>query len=347
MSYGKAKEEADRKRRKIIYILFAVALFLAAGLCVFSAFYPASTWKYYVKLPKLSKRAEGELRIHFLDVGQGDCTLLELPDGRSLIIDGGDGSETHTAAILRYMNALKIKRPDFMLLTHPDSDHSGGMDRILEVKGADTVYIPGIEFPNVNAEYAAFRASLSKSDSRSVVSRRYLQILSSDERYPYALTFLAPYREDNPDGIYNKINGGDYTEADLNDSSAVVWLDYSGTSALFCGDATSKAEGEILRDYRLGFFDGYGVKLDSTEILKVSHHGSRYSTNEEFADFLGVKTAVISCGRENPYGHPASEVCDNLTGAGAKIYRTDMSGNVVIAIASDGSYRVETQYGDL
>ena len=86
MNYRQEKEKAAAKGRKIKAIILAIVVFLTAGLCIFSAFYPASTWKYYVGLPDVPKRKEGELRIHFLDVGQGDCTLIEFPDGRTMMI---------------------------------------------------------------------------------------------------------------------------------------------------------------------------------------------------------------------------------------------------------------------
>ena len=123
MSYAKEKEKIRRKHRKIKYAVVTILMIAVAGVCIFSWFVPPSSWKYYVSLPDVSKRREGELRIHFLDVGQGDCTLLEFPDGQTMLIDGGDGQERNTAAVLRYLNALKIKRPDFLLLTHSDSDH--------------------------------------------------------------------------------------------------------------------------------------------------------------------------------------------------------------------------------
>ena len=345
MSYRDTKEKTARKGRKIKYILLAALVFLVAGLCVFSAFYPASTWKYYVKLPEVAARKEGELKIHFLDVGQGDSTVLEFPDGRSMIIDGGDGTFDNTAAILRYLNALKIKKPDFMLLTHSDSDHCGGLDEVLEVNGAGVVYAPLIENPAIIAEYAAFYAAVTKSDAEAVVSRRYLQISSQIEAYPYTLTFLWPFGGENQgETPYDKVNGGDYTDADVNDTSAVVWLDYSGTSALFCGDATARVEEALIRDSELGFFVETGVELNSTEILKVSHHGSATGTSESFAAYLNVKTAVISCGKNNLYGHPALSVCETLERTGAEIYRTDRRGNIVVTVFPDGSYRSETQY---
>ena len=91
MSYAKEKEKIRRKHRKIKYAVVTILMIAVAGVCIFSWFVPPSSWKYYVSLPDVSKRREGELRIHFLDVGQGDCTLLEFPDGQTMLIDGGDG----------------------------------------------------------------------------------------------------------------------------------------------------------------------------------------------------------------------------------------------------------------
>ena len=143
---------------------------------------------------------------------------------------------------------------------------------------------------------------------------------------------------------YDKVNGGDYTDADVNDTSAVVWLDYSGTSALFCGDATARVEEALIRDSELGFFVETEVVLNSTEILKVYYHGCAMGTSGSFAVYLAVKTAVISCGKNNLYGHPALSVCETLERTGAEIYRTDRRGNIVVTVFPDGSYRSETQY---
>ena len=343
MGYKREKEKAEKKFRRVRAAAAIVLACALAGLCVFSAFYPPSTWKYYVRLPEISARGEGELRIHFLDVGQGDCTLLELPDGRSMLIDGGNGSEESTSAILRYLNALEIDRLDFLLLTHSDSDHCGGIAEVLRRKGADRFYAPGIENPAaVGDAYAAFYAALSEAKgTEAIVSRRYLQINSLSEAFPYTLTFLSPYRAGNPESPYDKINSGEYTDADLNDSSAVVWLDYCGTSALFCGDASAEVERRLMSEYRVGLFDDCGVALDDTEILKVSHHGSATGTCEEFVGFLGVETAVISCGANNLYGHPAPEVCSRLAAAGARCFRTDSDGSVVVTVSFGGGYTAE------
>lgn len=96
-----------------------------------------------------------------------------------------------------------------------------------------------------------------------------------------------------------------------------------------------------MSEYRVGLFDDCGVALDDTEILKVSHHGSATGTCEEFVGFLGVETAVISCGANNLYGHPAPEVCSRLAAAGARCFRTDSDGSVVVTVSFGGGYTAE------
>ena len=109
MSYATEKEKIEAKIKIWKRILLGVLLFVLLGLCIFSAFVPANTWKYYVGLPKISRREAGQMRIHFLDVEQGDATLIELPDGKIMLIDGGNGTEKTAKKLLRYLNALNQK----------------------------------------------------------------------------------------------------------------------------------------------------------------------------------------------------------------------------------------------
>ena len=326
MSYftEKLKLESKVKRIKIIFAIIGSILLLA--LCIFSAFVPARTWKDYVSKPEIEKCADGEMRLHFLDVGQGDAALIELPDGKIMLIDGGDGSELATKSLMRYLNALKIKTIDYLLVTHADSDHCGGLDVVLECKKVRNVYIPKLA-EITNQEYAQFAAELVKEKACNVEYASRNVILSAEGAYPYTLCFLYPYYWD----------AEDETTED-NDSSAIVWIDYKGVSALFTGDATSEIENVLMRDDTLGLFEPRGVDLTSTEILKVAHHGSKYSTSEDFLEYLHTQTAVISCGNGNIYGHPNEETLQRLQSVNADVYRTDKNGNVVITIHQDGSY---------
>lgn len=133
---------AERKREQRIHkaikrwILVFVALLLGA-LGVLNSFYPCASWKYYFAKPKLTALADGEMRIHFLDVGQGDATFIELPDGKTALIDGGNGAEENNLSMLRYLNALKVKKIDYLVATHADFDHCGGLVEVVRYKEID------------------------------------------------------------------------------------------------------------------------------------------------------------------------------------------------------------------
>ena len=144
----------------------------------------------------------------------------------------------------------------------------------------------------------------------------------------YTLSFAYPYGVDIG-------NAEDYDE-----TSSVVWLDYMGVSAIFMGDAEMDTENSLMREDSLGLLKEFGVDLQSTEILKVGHHGSETSTSLEFLQYLKVKTAVISCGENNRHGHPTETVLGNISSAGAGVYRTDLDGTVMISIKSAAGYEV-------
>ena len=326
MGYRAEKEKIEKKIRAIKMVVLCVVLVAVIGLCVFSAICPPATWKYRVKKPKIAKRADGEMRIHFLDVGQGDCTLIELPDGKVALIDGGDTSSRTAETILRYLNALKIKTIDYLVVSHPNRDHVGSLKTVVEQKKVLNAYLPATNPKNEHATYAGFYQELLEEDCNLTYSARGVNVSGNG----YTFSFLYPYVEnvddaDNYDG-----------------ASSVLWLDYMGMSAIFMGDETSETEEALIRDDGLGLFDNLGVDLQSTEILKVGHHGSDSSTSLEFLQYLHVKTAVISCGKNNAYNHPADSVLDNISLAGAGVYRTDVNGTVMISIKNGDGYGLET-----
>ncbi len=331
MSYFKEKLKIEEKIKQIKIALIIMAVLILLGGVIFSSFVPMSTWKYYVAKPNIDKREMGEMRLHFLDVGQGDATLIELPDGKTMLIDGGNGEEDTAKRIMRYLNALKINTLDYLLVTHADSDHCGALDVVLQYKKVEQIFLPNTK-STINQEYAEFYAAVLQEDSKITLSSRSI-ILNSETDFPYTLSFLYPYSLSTDENI-------EQTEEN-NASSAVVWLDYQGKSALFMGDAPLEVEEKLIRDDDLGLFEERGVDLQSTEILKVAHHGSKYSTGENFLQYLNVKAAVISNGKENLYGHPHEEVLQSLQELSADIYRTDTHGNVVISVSKDGEMYFE------
>ena len=125
MGYRAEKMRVEKKLKLLKRILLGILLLIILALCIFSVIVPPASWKYYVGLPQVTSAQEGELRVHFLDVGQGDCTLVELPDGKVMLIDGGDGSGASNKNLLRHLNALKIEVIDYLIVTHTDADHCG------------------------------------------------------------------------------------------------------------------------------------------------------------------------------------------------------------------------------
>lgn len=324
MGYRAHKTKVEEKQKRITRILFSIGIFLVLAVLVFSVIFPSETWKYYVALPEIEKREEGDLRIHFIDVGQGDCTLIEFPDGKVMMIDGGDNSDTTKKQILRYLNALKIDVIDYLVITHADRDHCGGIDAVVKWKKVVNAYLPASSKTS-DTEYAEAYAALADTECSLIQTSR---LVTFGGETPYTLAFLYPYTESE-------------FESD-NAVSSVFWLDYMGVSALFMGDAPQEVETLLLRDDKLGFLQKLGVELSSTEILKVAHHGSASSSSSTFLEYLNLQTAVVSCGKDNIYGHPSDRVINDLKELDASVYRTDENGHVIITVSSQGDAQVTT-----
>ena len=321
MGYATEKRKADKKARRLRNIAFIVLACLLTGLCLFSAFVPPRTWKYSFRLPDVGESKDGKMRIHFVDVGQGDATIVELPDGKVALIDGAP--EKATTALMRYLNALDVKQIDYLILTHADADHCGVLDEVLKCKKVKKAYIP-LASATVNTEYAEFYTALGKEDC----DWDYVQNGIALSGEAYTLRFIYPFAYD----VQSTKNDGNTFDKNTNEYSAVTWLEYNGVSALFTGDLPIEKEEILVESSKLGVL---GVDLLETDILKVGHHGAETSTGEKLVGYFeDLKTAVISCG-ENDYGHPSSEVINRLRGAGASVYNTKENGSVIISVRKD------------
>ena len=332
MGYRADKERVENKLKLIKRISLGILLVCLVGLCIFSAFVPPNTWKYYVGGPTISKRKAGELRIHFLDVWQGDCSLIELPDGKVMLIDGGGAGNSTEKTVLRYLNALKIDVIDHLVVTHSDEDHCGSLDKVFKYKKVLNAYLPPSYVPE-SGEYSETYAAVIKEKCNVYHSSSSLGNLGNAAgKYPYDLSFVFPYQYDVDFALL-------YGTQDDNLLSSVVHLDYQGVGALFAADISFAEEETIINNDKVGIFDS-GLLLN-TEILKVAHHGSKNSTSSAWLEYLGVKTAVISCGENNPYGHPTQETLSRLISAGAEVWRTDKDGHIVVTISAAGTYKVK------
>lgn len=340
MGYRAEKTKRERKSKLLKRALLGVLLFCIVALTVFSAFVPPVSWKYYVKLPKISRRGAGELRIHFVDVGQGDCTLIEFPDGKTMLMDGGDGAPSTKKKVLRYLNALKIDALDYLVVTHAHEDHCGSLNEVLKYKKARHAFLP-LCLPEEGSEYGRLYDALMKSRCEwAYGSRKVKQFVSEEENYPYNGVFLSPHADD----VDNAVTSGLFPSAEeSNVYSLVFYLEYMGVRVLFTADIPTEVEEELRGSDERGSYQGLGVSLRNLDVLKVSHHGSTDASGMDFLNYTQPKAAVISCGANNLYGHPSPTVLSRLNEVGAEVYRTDVQGNIVITVSADGSpYTVTT-----
>lgn len=251
-------------------------------------------------LPVTAKTEEPKpMEVHFLDVGQGDATLITC-DGHAMLIDAGD--DTKGTAIQNYLKKQKIKSLDYLILTHPDADHIGGAPVIITKFEIAKVFVSNFE--KDNSTYRKLIQALDDNNLKSstpAVKSKYS--LGTAE-----FTILAP----------------NDTYETPNDSSIALLMKNGKNSFLFTGDAEATAEMDILAN---------GIDI-SADVYKVGHHGSRSSTSQRFFKAVKPDYAVISCGEGNSYGHPHAETLNTLRTNGVAVYRTDEDGTIIAT--SDG-----------
>ncbi len=251
----------------------------------------------------------GSLVVHFIDVGQGDSEFIEFPDGKCMLIDAGD--DEHGNIVIESIESYGYCEIDYLIATHPHADHIGGMDEVVEHFDIGEIYMPKA----VTSTKTYENLLNAISDKGLTIHTAKAGTTVSDCSY---IEFLAPL-------------SNDYDE--LNNYSAVVKVSYGETSFLFTGDAESISENEMLSN---------DIAALDCDVLKVGHHGSRYSSTSEFLTAVSPKYAVISCGSGNSYGHPHSEAIERLEACGADIFVTAESKTITM-ISNGKSIDVEVQ----
>ncbi len=242
----------------------------------------------------------GNLKVHFIDVGQGDSIFIELPNDKTMLIDAGPSA----GIVPNYIKSSGYNSIDYVIATHPDADHINGMPEVLDTFKVGTFYMP--EKEHTTKIFSRMLDSIANNGCIAEYANAGKNIIDTNELKVY---FVGPVK------IYG----------DNNACSAVVKLEYKQTSFLFTGDAEYTSENDMIKA-------GYNLSAD---VLKVGHHGSATSSSAEFIKAVHPKDAVISVGANNSYGHPTNEVLAILSNAGANIYRTDEVGT--IAVISDGN----------
>ncbi len=313
----RVNEKKRRRLFKLLTLVLSVLLVIAVALVHY--FIPFRSMLSAYAFPV---RKAGELRLHFLDVGQADCTIVEFPEGDIVLVDAGDGSWKNDNKLTRYLKGLKPQSLT-LVCTHADGDHSGGFENVIDLFGAKEVYFPVL--PSTASAYLRFEESVKRAGVAFDTMKRYDVVASASGAY---LCCLSPYS---------------MGETNENDASTVLYLYYGGVTALLCGDISSQREEKLLQEYQIDntLFDKgeYAVRLDGVDILKVAHHGSNSSSSSEWLSLLNPQTAIISCGKGNSYFHPSGDVVTRLQTVGAQVRRTDELGDIIVNIL-DGEYAV-------
>lgn len=293
----------------------------------------------------------GELQVHVLDVGpvEGDSILIISPGGKTVLIDAGDTGKGKV--ILEALKRYNVQQLDYFVATHPHPDHIGGADEVFKATKVLNVIdngqgpdVPESLTPQKPAATANKKPANKKLDKSAAVTKFYDEykaaITQSGAHYEKAqagakydlgagarLTVLAP---NEPLFTKDKMKSGGNVP---NANSIVLRLDYGDFSMLLPGDAEEQTEHNLLtKDLNL-----------KVKILKVAHHGSKYATAQDFIDRVKPEVAIVSCGEWNRYGHPSQAVLDRLRAANAKLYRTDLQGEITITTrGKEGDYVIKT-----
>ncbi|WP_341300374.1 MBL fold metallo-hydrolase [Lysinibacillus sp. FSL H8-0500] len=286
--------------KKIIIVLLCV--FLVAG-CTEA-----------MKTEKIPVTAGHDMRVHFIDVGQGDSILIESPNGKTMLVDGGvkgAGQE-----IVAYLKGLGVNKLDIVVATHPDADHIGGLIPVLNTVPIEQFYDSG----KVHTSQT-FEEMLTLVDEKNI---------------PYHVPKTGDMLDFDKDLLVKVLNADEYA-ADNNDASIVLKITYGNVSFLLTGDAGVALEKEMLQ---------YDIRAT---VLKAGHHGSNTSSSMDFIQAVKPKVTILSYGQDNKYGHPHAEVMERLQAVDSKVYATAEAGTIIVstdgvnyAVNDEEAYKVET-----
>ena len=259
-----------------------------------------------------------KLRIFFIDVGQGDSTLIITPDKKTVLIDGGgsDSFDVGEKVLLPYLLDRRILKVDYVLISHFDTDHCGGILTIMEKVKVKNIIIS--EQAEHSENYERFKKLMIHKKIRLIEVKKGDKIKIG--RYSEFKILFPTSRllSENP----------------LNNNSIVAQFNYNNFKMLFTGDIEKLAEQQILKTEKAE------IRAD---ILKVAHHGSKTSSIPEFIKAVRPKIALIGVGKNNTFGHPNQQTIKNLENIKCRIYRTDLQGEIIIKIDQKGRMNVKSK----
>lgn len=327
------------KRSVVTFIVTAVVVIsLIISLLITNIFVPVKYLTAYTVKPNVNER--GTMRVSFIDVSFGDCTLIEFPDGKNVLIDGGNGEYSNTLHILKFLNLRGVNKIDRLICTSVKSEHCGGLAEIVRYKDVGSAYIPYCRNTRISGEYHSFVSALERKN----VDYSYACVGEGIEGDDYFLTFLSPTNYLSPDGEYAALNSNP-NRADIENASAVVWLEYQGVPFVFTSDIRTEGLKRIVDEYTVAkelgqpycAFNERSVVLDNCKILTAPAHGGGDNTYAPWYELTEPEEVIISVGKnyaEYPSNKALSDIC-NFTQP-----RYTMSSGDVTVTVKDGGYKI-------
>ncbi len=302
-------KKSDKYKIKI-YLFFFVTFVVS---CLFISLAPIlnmpssiPAWSDIFNLTDLRNNSNANnqpLSVHFIDVGQGDCIFVNTAHGNILIDAGGPGNSD---TIIRYLRNLNVDKLDYVVISHPDLDHIGSMPEVIDALDVKNIIMPYIEKQNLPTTIIFKKLLIS-------ISKMNINVLPANPGICFTFG-----------NIITNIIGPVSTNDEMNNMSVVIKIEFGNNSFLLTGDAETEEENEILANENV-------LKAD---VLKAGHHGSENSSGTEFLASVLPEYVIISCGKDNLFGHPNAETLNRFKRIDAKVLRTDQCGTIVIG--SDG-----------
>lgn len=343
-----AKRKTKKKKTSFwqVVLIIILVLLLVAGYYYYKHYIVPSDSGNSSGTP-IEGKLESDLKIHYVDVNQGDAIIIQFPNNKNMIIDSGDTSKDSKTKLKNYIDKLEITKFDYLIATHQDADHIGGMEVIFKNYEVDYVYRPYVLSTNEKASALPkdFNQGLTKeaggTPSNTNLYCNFLNLIVEEncgyEFFNKDSDLLFKIKDEN-NNVYNcsfdfltpTANRNEIAYKNNNNYSPIIMLTYADNKFVFVGDAEKETEKELLDYYK-------NTNL-TADVLKVGHHGSETSSTKEFLAKIQPKYAVISCGKNNKFKHPRQITLDNLTDPTlsyepATVYRTDLHGNVVITVS--------------
>lgn len=328
------------KKTVAAIISVAAAALVITALLIVNLFYPL---KYLTAYLVCGERSEGGvLTVHVLDVGQADCAILELPEGGVMLIDGGDGSYSDTLKILKKLNSLDIDYIDYLVCTSVNGEHCGGLAEIISLKKVGKIYMPYCTIESITDGYAALCGAAEESGAQICIS----EAGAGEEEGGFFFTFLSPANHNGPDSPYADLNSSP-TEENMDNSSAVMWIEFAGTGIFWAGDVTADILGYLADEYAMLqeeggglLLNGHAIDYSKCAVIKVAKHGSEDASCTELLDILNVSAAVISVGEDNAEGCPSAQILADLYAFTKDVYITQHYGDITLTVAADGTFDI-------